>query len=406
MTTYPCFLAVSEAYCSPVCTRKGAFFCGLFHNAGMRKKSNKAFRARVSRKIGLPPGALVYVGKQSAPDTPEFTPTISIIEYQEHTLQERTLTLNELSHFSRLPSCQLWLNVHGVHDPKTIEAIGRLFNLHPLVLEDILNTQQRPKIDEYPDYLFLETRNFYYESASLSANSEQISLVAGSDFLLSFQERSTGIFSPIRERLRAEHSHIRSLGSDYLCYALLDTIVDRHFHILETIGDDSDALEHALFNQPTQQDLAKIHQLKRVAIELRRSVWPLREVINHLIRNERAYFKAQTVPYLRDIYDHTVNFIESLESIRDSLSGMMDIYMASVSQRVNLELRALTVVAMLLMPATLIAGILGMNFDNIPWIHTADGFWYALIIMTSIALAMALLFWRRQWLSSRKPEQD
>jgi magnesium transporter len=188
---------------------------------------------------------------------------------------------------------------------------------------------------------------------------------------------------------------------DYLAYALLDSVVDGYFKVLEDVSDDSEDLEDRLLAKPNNTELRNIHQLKHVTIELRRAVWPLREVINNLTRNEKAFFQPSTVPYLRDVYDHTVSFIESLESIRDSLSSMMDIYMASVSQRVNLELRALTVVAMLFMPATLIAGIFGMNFNWMPWIDDKNGFWWALGIMATIALMMILIFWRRQWLSSK-----
>lgn len=288
-----------------------------------------------------------------------------------------------------------------MHDVALIKQIGDLFNLHPLVQEDILNTQQRPKIDEYDDYLFLEARSFKYDQTNMAVDSEQISFVLGRNYLLTFQERSTGIFEPVRGRLRVSRAHIRELGVDYLAYALLDSIVDRYFKVLEDVGDDSEALEDILLHKPTNIELHSIHQLKHVSIELRRAVWPLREVINNLTRNENDFFKPTTMPYLRDVYDHTVNFIESLESIRDSLSGMMDIYMASVSNRVNLEVRALTVVAMLFMPATLIAGIFGMNFHEMPWLAEKNGFWWAMGLMVSIASVMIMIFWRRQWLSSK-----
>jgi magnesium transporter len=226
-------------------------------------------------------------------------------------------------------------------------------------------------------------------------------MVLGRDFLLTFQERSTGIFEPVRQRLRGLHAHICELGIDYLAYSLLDSVVDRYFKVLEEVGDESEALEEVLLHKPTNTELHSIHQLKHVSIELRRAVWPLREVINRLTRNENNFFTPATMPYLRDIYDHTVNFIESLESIRDSLSSMMDIYMASVSNRVNLEVRALTVVAMLFMPATLIAGIFGMNFHEMPWLADKDGFWWAMGLMVGIALLMIMIFWRRQWLTSK-----
>jgi len=359
----------------------------------LRRKKHRA------NKIGLPPGALVYVGDAEAKQLDK--PKISKIIYDASGLEECELEINDLANFKRDDTKNTWLNVHGVHDAALIKQIGELFHLHPLVLEDILNTEQRPKIDEFDEYLFLETRLFYYHAESMSTSSEQISLVLGRNFLLTFQERSTGAFEPIRERLRATRAPIRELGVDYLAYALLDSIVDRYFSVLEEVGEASETLEEALLNNPSNTALHSIHQLKHSSIELRRAVWPLREVINSLTRNEKGFFKPATMPYLRDVYDHTVNFIESLESIRDTLSGMMDIYMASVSQRVNLELRALTVVAMLFMPATLIAGIFGMNFNYMPWINEHNGFWWALAIMAGIALLMILIFWRRQWLSSK-----
>ena len=359
----------------------------------LRRKKNRA------SKIGLPPGSLVYVGNVEEKSLEK--PKISKIVYDTQALVEREMTPEDLANFMPDDTKKTWLNVHGVHDATLIKQIGELFHLHPLVLEDILNTEQRPKIDEFDDYIFLETRLFYYHAETMSTSSEQISLVLGRNFILTFQERSTGAFEAIRERLRATRAPIRELGVDYLAYALLDSVVDRYFSVLEEIGEASEALEEALLQNPTNSDLHSIHQLKHSSIELRRAVWPLREVINGLARNENGFFTLATMPYLRDVYDHTVNFIESLESIRDSLSGMMDIYMASVSNRVNLEVRALTVVAMLFMPATLISGIFGMNFETMPWLKDHNGFWWAIGLMAAIASIMILIFWRRQWLSSK-----
>jgi magnesium transporter len=365
------------------------------------KKTRKLLRGKARKKDPHSGNTLAYVGDIAA--TPVQKPIITKIVYSPEGMVECVLSLEDLANFKRdaYTGKKLWLNVHGVHDEAMIRRIGELFGLHPLVVEDILNTEQRPKLDEYDDYLFLETRNFYYEKSVMSVSSEQISMALGKDFLLTFQERPTGAFEHVRERLRNSRGHIRELGLDYLTYALLDSVVDRYFNVLEAMGDDSEALEDALLKNPTNAELNSIHQLKRISIELRRAVWPLREVINNLTRNESDFFHANTMPYLRDVYDHTVNFIESLEAIRDSLAGLMDIYMTSVSQRVNLELRALTVVAMLFMPATLIAGIFGMNFVHMPWIDEHNGFWWAMSIMAGIALMMILIFWRRQWLSSK-----
>jgi magnesium transporter len=363
------------------------------------KKRLRARKKHYAKKVGMPPGTPVYIG--DADIAKLDNPKISKIAYNATEMIECELSAETLATFKPDKGKRLWLNVHGVHDVALIKQIGDVFKLHPLVVEDILNTEQRPKIDEYDDYIFLETRNFYYDKETMLASSEQISMVLGHNFLLTFQERSTGAFEPVRQRLRANHAHTRGQGVDYLAYALLDSVVDGYFKVLEDVSDDSEDLEDRLLAKPNNTELRNIHQLKHVTIELRRAVWPLREVINSLTRNEKAFFQPSTVPYLRDVYDHTVSFIESLESIRDSLSSMMDIYMASVSQRVNLELRALTVVAMLFMPATLIAGIFGMNFNWMPWIDDKTGFWWALGIMSGIALIMILIFWRRQWLSSK-----
>ncbi|MGB4811740.1 MAG: magnesium/cobalt transporter CorA [Methylophilaceae bacterium] len=350
-----------------------------------------------NKKIGLPPGALVYIG--DAEINHFDAPKISKIVYDANGLVECELQVHELAAFKVDPNKKIWLNVHGVHDAKLVKLVCDLFNLHPLVIEDILNTEQRPKLDEYDDYIFLETRHFHYDTTNMTANSEQISMVIGHNFLLTFQERATGAFEPVRERLRASKAQIRTLGVDYLAYALLDSIVDRYFKVLEDVSEASENLEGRILARPGNTDLQNIHQLKHVSIELRRAVWPLREVINALIRNDKNFFKPSTLPYLRDVYDHTISFIESLESIRDSLISMMDIYMASMSQRVNLELRALTVVTMLFMPATLITGVFGMNFENMPWLKHKDGFYWALGLMFSIATVMLLIFWRRQWVT-------
>lgn len=360
------------------------------------KKSRANKLKKLSKKIGMPPGSLVYIGNE---DTKAIRPTITKMVYTADELVECQLDAEALANFKPDQNKKLWLNIHGVHDAELIKQVGKLFQLHPLVMEDILNTEQRPKLDEFEDYLFLETRHFHYDKEAMAVNSEQISMVLTRNVLLTFQERPTGAFEPVRERLRTSKSQIRTLGVDYLAYALLDSVVDRCFHVLEDVSEASEQLEQQILTKPSTSDLQNIHQLKHVSIELRRAVWPLREVVNGLIRNEKNLFNQTTLPYLRDVYDHTISFIEALESIRDSLVGLMDIYMASMSQRVNLELRALTVVTMLFMPATLITGIFGMNFDNMPFIKDKDGFWFAIGIMLLIAFLMLLIFWRRQWVN-------
>ncbi len=328
-------------------------------------------------------------------------PVVTAFEYSAQSCVEKKLTVAEVASYKPPKNAKLWMNVHGVHDVDLINKICTKFKLHPLVIEDILNVEQRPKLDAFDDYLFLETNCFYYDKESLSISAEQISIVLDRNYVLTFQQRSTGIFEPIRERLRAEKGQMRVLGVDYLAYAVLDAVVDSYFGVLDAMADDCEVLEDTLLSRPSNKELHDLHQLKRASIELRRSVWPLREVINHLTRNENDFIAPQTLPYMRDVYDHTVHFIESLEAQRDMLGGMMDIYLSTVSNRVNLEVRALTVVAMLFMPATLIAGIFGMNFHIMPWLAEENGFWWAMSLMGGIALLMILIFWRRQWLSSK-----
>lgn len=372
----------------------------------MKKKRQSKFKKQFSKKIGMAPGSLIYVGDMDADTSKMEKPTVTLVSYDAEEFTETVLSADDIAAFNleaySKAGKKIWLNIHGVHDVTLIKQIGDIFQLHPLVQEDILNTEQRPKIDEFKEYLFLEARSFKYDKVKMQLDSEQVSYVLGRNFLLTFQERSTGIFEPVRGRMRAENAHIRELGVDYLAYALLDSVVDRYFNVLEEVGDASEELEERLLGNPTNTELHMIHHLKRVSTELRRAVWPLREVINSLSRNENDFFKPTTMPYLHDVYDHAVSFIESLESIRDSLSGMMDIYMASMSQRVNLEVRALTVVTMLFMPATLISGIFGMNFVHMPWLDEKEGFWWAMSLMGTIAFLMLINFWRRQWLSSKK----
>lgn len=359
----------------------------------MRASAHKKTRRTRSKKVGLPPGSLVPFSEVRTAHS-----ALDLFRYNAAQVSEQSSTALAGLDLQPLPDGVLWLNVYGLQDAELMAEIGQAFNLHPLVLEDILNTDQRPKLDIFDDYLFVVSRFFIYDKAAMQISSEQVSVVLGRDFVLTFQERRTGSFDPIREHLRLDKGHVRKAGADYLTYALLDVIVDRYFIVLEQVGDDCDTLEEELLRKASSSVLQGIHKLKRETMELRRAVWPLREVVNGLIRNESGLFRQDTVLYLRDVYDHTVYFIESLESLRDLLAGMLDIYISSISNRVNMEVRALTVVAMLFMPATLIAGIFGMNFKVMPLLQDVDGFWFAMGMMAFIAISMALIFWRRQWI--------
>lgn len=348
-----------------------------------------------SRKAGLEPGSLIHLGEVKT-----GAPLLNLLEFDAGGVYEQVLEDAAAVHsLERRAGSVLWLNVYGLQDPQLLAAIGQRFNLHPLVLEDILNTDQRPKVDDYEDYLYLVARLFDYHPRSHQLGSDQVSLILGKDFVLSFQERPSGTFAALRERLRANRNQIRRLGADYLAYSLLDSLVDRYFALVELVGDHAEVLEASLINRrPRPGVLQSIHRHKRQVTTLRRAIWPLREVLNVLLRSHDGFFRAETVLYLRDVYDHTVHLIESLEDLRELLTGLLDIYLSAVSNRVNLEVRALTVVATIFMPATLIAGVFGMNFHAMPWLENPEGFWFAMGLMGAIALVMLIAFWRRRLL--------
>jgi magnesium transporter len=358
-----------------------------------RSRTRAAKRLSQAAKVGLAPGTLIHLGERKTEQ-----PAISLMEYGETEIIDRQFTslADSQGYQPRLPV--LWLNVHGLHEPEVMAEIGRRFKLHPLVLEDILNTDQRPKIDDYGDYLFMVARFFEIDPENNQINSDQVSLVLGPNFVLTFQERPSGRFDPVRERLRHDRGQIRKLGADYLAYSLLDAIVDRYFTILESIGERTEELEDMMLERPRPGSLQAVHQLKRETLNMRRAIWPLREVINSLTRADERFFRPETRPYLRDVYDHTVHAIESLEANRDVIAGMLDIYLSALSNRVNQEVRALTVVAVIFMPATLISGIFGMNFKTMPLLDQADGFLVALGLMAMVASTLSVIFWRRRWL--------
>lgn len=355
------------------------------------KKSTPRRRPRRARKTGLPPGSLVHVGEIKTE-----RPEISLIEYDADELTERHFANIAESRAYQPGKATLWLNVHGLHEPEVMSEIGRRFGLHPLVLEDILNTNQRPKVDDYGNYVYIVTHFLTLDPATQEIRADQVSIVVGANFVLSFQERPTGWFEPIRERLRNDKGPIRRLGADYLGYSLLDAVVDRYFLVLDELSDRVEELEESLLTQLAPGLLHRIHHYKRETLALRRTAWPLREVLNTLQRGEARFFRPETLIYLRDVYDHTVHIIESLDATRDLIASLLDMYLSSVSNRLNQEVRLLTVITVLFMPATLIAGIFGMNFHVMPWLEASDGFDRALLLMALVACVMGAAFWLRR----------
>ena len=346
-----------------------------------------------SKKAGLPPGTLAHIGEKKTSAI-----SVSVLDYDEQNCSEATLTdLDQCISLRNKPSVS-WVDIEGVHDIQALEKIGLCFGLHPLVMEDILNTDQRPKIEDYGDYLYIVLRMLSHEKESGEISSEQVSLILGENFVLSIQEGAKGdVFEPVRIRIRSGKGQTRKLGADYLVYSLIDAVVDNYFIILETIGERVELLEETLISDPGPETLHLIHNLKREMIYLRKSVWPLREVVSGMQRRDSALIREETGYYLRDIYDHTIQVIDTVETFRDMLSGMLDIYLSSISNRTNAVMKVLTVIATIFIPLTWIAGVYGMNFKNIPELEWQYGYLLSWIVMMGVALGMVVYFKKKKW---------
>jgi len=348
-----------------------------------------------SIKSGLMPGTLVYVGDKSATAV-----QVTIIDYTESVFQERQVqTLEECILFRESPSVT-WINVDATHQVEIVQKLGDCFGIHPLIQEDILNTEQRPKLEDFGDYLYVVLKMLSANGNGDGMLAEQVSLILGPNFVISFQEegKEGDLFEVVRERLRSSKGKLRKMGADYLLYALLDAIVDGYFVILERLGERIEVLEEELLANPSQLTLQNIHTLKREMIFLRKSVWPLREVISGLQRGESSLIGETTGPYLRDVYDHTIQVIDAVESFRDMLAGMLDIYLSSISNRLNEVMKLLTIIATIFIPLTFIVGLYGMNFKFMPELEWRWGYPTVLLVMVGVAGLMLTFFRRKRWL--------
>jgi magnesium transporter len=352
----------------------------------------KAIR-KGSTKAGLPPGTLVHVGERKVEAA-----RIIVIDYDEVNFQEKQVAaIEECFPFKATPTVT-WINIDGLHQVDIIEKVGRQFELHPLVLEDILHTRQRPKLEDFDDYMYIVLKMLSYNDPKQEVEAEQVSLVLGSNFVISFQERTGDVFDQVRDRIRNSKGRIRKMGPDYLAYALVDAAVDNYFVILERLGETIESLEEQLVADPSQKTLQLIHSLKREMISLRKSVWPLRELISGLERSESPLIRETTGVYLRDVYDHTIQVIDTVESFRDMVSGMLDIYLSSISNRMNAVMKVLTIIATLFIPLTFIVGIYGMNFKYMPELEWHWGYPAILAVMGAVAVVMVIYFRRKKWL--------
>jgi magnesium transporter len=345
------------------------------------------------KKVGLPPGTLIQVEEKKAEKV-----KIYIIDYDETQFQEKEAeTVEECFLYKDKPSVT-WINIDGVHQVEVMEKIGAHFGIHPLILEDIMHTIQRPKIEDFEDYIFVVVKMIYYDERESEIKAEQVSVILGTNFVISFQEKEGDVFDHVRERIRRNKGRIRKMKPDYLAYSLIDTIVDHYFIVLEKLGEKIEGMEEELVTNPTSATLQTIHTLKRELIFLRKSIWPLREVISILERGESTLIDESTGIYLRDVYDHTIQVIDTIETFRDMVSGMLDIYLSSISNKMNEVMKVLTIIATIFIPLTFVAGIYGMNFKYIPELEWDWGYFAVLFLMGVIGLGMVMYFRNKKWL--------
>ncbi len=345
-----------------------------------------------SKKPGLSPGALVFVGEKKVDKV-----RITVIDYDVDRVEEREVERIEDCFPLRDTKTVTWINIDGLHDVELIEKVGNHFNLHPLLLEDILNTTQRPKFEDFGDYIYVTLKMLSLDEATQHASKEHLSVVLGKNYVISFQERVGDVFDPVRARIRTKGKRIRKSREDYLAYSLIDAVVDGYYVTMERIGEILENIEDELMGMPTQETLETIHAIKRETIMIRRSIWPLREVVTGLERSESPLIKKATAPFIRDLYDHTIQVMDTIESFRDVTSSMMDLYMSVISNRMNEVMKVLTIIATIFIPITFIAGIYGMNFAYMPELDWRPAYFVAWGVIVLVALGMVAYFRRLKW---------
>lgn len=350
---------------------------------------------RSARKVGQAPGTMIYTG-----DAQDEAVRVSLFTYDATRAQQREIGVGEA--LGLLNTAQVnWLNVSGLHKPDIIRTVGEHIKLHPLTLEDIVSTGQRPKVEFFDDYVFIVLRMLRLnepDTISDAIQDEQVSIVLTKDAVFSFQERQGDVFDPVRARIAGNKGRICKSGPDYLAYALLDAIIDSYFLILEGVSGRLEALEETLIDNAAPDTLKAINAYKREMLFLRKAVWPLREVLSLLMREESPLISAPTLTYLRDVYEHTVQVIDTVETFRDILTGMLDIYLSSLSNRMNEVMKVLTIIATIFIPLTFIAGVYGMNFVYMPELSWRWSYPAAWLLMLAVALSLIVYFRRKRWL--------
>jgi magnesium transporter len=352
----------------------------------MRRQPRQAIKA------GAPPETMIHTGARKAERT-----TLKAICYDEAQFSERDVEVGDCAALKT--ACGVtWLKVVGLHEVETIQKIAEALGVHPLVTEDILDTQQRIKLELFEDYLFLVTRVFRVDEESGRVDAEQISVVMFENLVVTFQEGGIEIFEPVNMRLRTSRGRVRKMGADYLVYAVMDAVVDAYFVAVEELGERLEALEESVVTRPEPRSLQSLHDLRTEIAHIRKCVWPLREVMSSLERGESTLIGEATTIYLRDVYDHTIQLIDSIETYQEILSNLIDIYLSSVSYRLNEVMKLLTIIATVFIPLTFIVGLYGMNFKYFPELEWRWSYPLLWVVMLSIVGFMLLYFRRRKWL--------
>lgn len=358
-----------------------------------RKKRIKKRTKEAEKYIGQVPGTLIYTGKKSDKDF-----QVECFDYTKDNIEESILLNIEEAAGYKYTDSVTWINIDGLKHTDKIENIGKQYNLHPLVLEDIVNTSQRPKIDDYDDYLFIVLKMLYYDEQEQIVI-EQVSMVLGKNYVLTFQESEGDVFEPIRKRLRFANGRIRGLKSDYLLYALIDAVVDNYFSIIETLGHKIEDLETELFNGDARENVnVDIQQLKREILKVRRAIFPLREIINRVEKEDSTLIYKRTITYYRDVYDHLIQVSENIDIYREMIWSLMDMYMTTVSNRMNEVMKVLTIMSSIFIPLSFLAGLYGMNFEYIPELQYKNGYFVLIGVMLLIFLSLIIYFKRKKWL--------
>lgn len=350
-----------------------------------------------NKKYGLAPGTLVYTGNME-----EKKSIIDLFVYNEKFfLEKQEISFEKCREYLKEKDQVIWINVEGINDLEVMEILGQDFRISNLVLEDVMNINQRAKYEDFGHYRCIFMKMLSYNETDKKIEMEHISFIFSENYIITLQEGKEGdVFNPVRERIRTENAKIRERGVDYLIFALLDVIVDNYFVILEKIGEEMEILDLELIENPNHRTLERIYDLKREIIYARKTIWPLREIISKMERDETTFFEDRTKPYIRDLYDHIVQVIDNVETYRDIISGMMDLYLSSISNKMNEIMKVLTITGTIFIPLTFVAGVYGMNFEYMPELKAKSGYPLTLMVMLLMVVFMLFYFRRKKWIGN------